>query len=111
MVLWFYALTFEGKSIDVHASSLLIACSARRLRSAARVNLDLLDVDPAKDCHQLVRGRALLGGAGCGGLAESVGRLIQDARLYAGFLELVAQRLLNVRQAVFFADERQLAGR
>ena len=42
----------------------------------------------AKDRHKLMRGRALLGGAGCGGLAESVGRLIQDARLYAGFLEL-----------------------
>src|SRR5215468_1563513 len=71
IVLRFYALTCQGKSIDVHASSLLMACAAKRLRSAARVQISasLMSIQP-KIAISSWGGRAVLRGAGRRRLAE-----------------------------------------
>nr|WP_246754651.1 hypothetical protein [Rhizobium lusitanum] len=56
---------------------------------------------PPEDRHQLIIGRAVLGGNRRARLAQSVGRAMEQVRLVAPIPHLVAEAVLGERLAIF----------
>jgi hypothetical protein len=76
-----------------------------------RVVLRLLDGGPSKDCHELMRGRAILRGDGGAGLAQTVSRAVIEAGFVAPLSEPVPEPVGRKRSAKGRDKESEISGR